>query len=446
MFEEDFDRCFICQRPCTGLYCSSECRLQDRGTTHLSPQPSKQNGLHLTATLPASLSPLIRPTYQVTPSPRMPAHLPADSSSSSSTTSSPLQSPRTNPSAADSPLKEAFHLPPPAYPPHQSLAFGSVPVKIPVLLPRPAPSTVIHGETPASHGTIYQTGASVDTLRFGRRPATTNSVTSPKALLPRCACGQPANHKGRRASQYLAEVDDGFSRLALGSSTLQDRTVSDPAVTTSSKAKGQRSTSTHAAPALRSMSINPTANDRTIADVMLGGLSLSRSRSDPSSPSNKSRAGFLPPPKAVSPLKPSQELPVDNDADPSVLVSPRRGRSRERQDHPTDDLAMAPTNRNHDSPHLFDRSRTRSREAGPSRSRHRRERSRERREAQAAPEIMPSWSRRVPEGGNSVAPMMRRVGSGGGQERGRADDREGRAQGLRRASNQLGQVFGVAAG
>ncbi len=45
----------------------------------------------------------------------------------------------------------------------------------------------------------------------------TNSITSPNALRPRCACGLPANHRSRPHSKERAsDLDNGFARLNLG--------------------------------------------------------------------------------------------------------------------------------------------------------------------------------------------------------------------------------------
>lgn len=162
------------------------------------------------------------------PSPRI--HAQNDYSSNSSITSSPLHSPETIPQGADSPHKDPLDLPPPAFPhshhPHHKdlrdkehfAAYGSVPVKIPALVPRPS-THAVHPPAPVgSHGTPLH-GTSIDTLRFGRRPGVINSVISPNALLPRCACGKPANHRSRASSKERAPEAD-FTRLTLGPSVL----------------------------------------------------------------------------------------------------------------------------------------------------------------------------------------------------------------------------------
>ncbi len=120
--------------------------------------PNAQAPVRLTAQLPPSLSPLVRPVHNITPSPKMPGQA-VDTSSSSSTSSSPLNSPQTAPSGADSPQKEVFNLPPPAYP-QQSLAFGSsFPVRIPVVAPKPLPMAAASASH-QHHGSFYRVEAS----------------------------------------------------------------------------------------------------------------------------------------------------------------------------------------------------------------------------------------------------------------------------------------------
>ncbi|ORY24368.1 hypothetical protein BCR39DRAFT_323021 [Naematelia encephala] len=490
MFEEDFERCFICQQPCKGLYCSSECRMQDKGT----PSPAiRAAGVRLTSQIPAHLSPLIRPLPHITPSPRMPAHLPAGSSASSSANSSPIQSPRTNPSADVSPQKEAFNLPPPAFPSHQVqiMAFpGSVPVKIPALVPRASPATQA-SPAPESHGSsMYPTGTSIDTLRFGRKPGVINSVTSPNALLPRCACGKPANHRSRTTSKDRGGLDSGFSALLLGPSLADDRVrshriVSDPAHFGNGRTKAASGLAT------------PAEGYHTPSTTLSGSL-LARSRSDPMPSSPKDRSVIAPMtsrvPATISPRRLSNDedgrnsaiLPAlkrsaatsPTDVEISPLTSPRRGRSRERTRHRDESLSRG---------RLL---QTIEREQAPSRSRHRREEAARRRSDERLPlplppiqmtsqmhlqtplvepaQIMPSWSKRtsstdvkLAKGEGVVAPSARRSGgsgsgSGASSPRTAVDDAKGKseaaitaergrkAEELQRANAQLGQIFGIA--
>lgn len=158
-------------------------------------------------------------------SPKLPALLQRRPASSSSDNSSPLQSPSPFAHAAyisggDSPQKEHFTLPPPAYP-HNAHHHGtSTPVKIqPMHVHRPVIPVPGHtGTTPGSFG-----GQSTDTIRYGRRPAVTNSMKSPNAIGPRCACGLPAGHAQRvrgtskdRAGSFGNVLDSpgGFTMLA----------------------------------------------------------------------------------------------------------------------------------------------------------------------------------------------------------------------------------------
>jgi len=467
------------------LYCSSECRIQDKGTrSHAN--AAGLGPVRITSHFPLHLSPLSRPTMPIGPSPKMPAHLPSrhlngDSSSSSSIASSPIQSPRTNPSASDSPTKEVFNLPPPAYPPHQTLPFpGSVPVKIPAPVPRPLGPGLLQDETPASHSsTVYPIAGSIDTLRFGRKPAATNSVTSPNALLPQCACGKPANHQGRPSS---GAMNADLAHLNLG-----------PAVTTHHQELTGRSirvVSESAIPSSyqRLQNAQPhssQASPRNGVDIR-GGSSLSRSRSDPIPPSPKGRPGAIAPmtkgntsniapsrrasvvDRAVQPAFPAPGESFLSTAAPAGIaglrvVSPSRGRSRERQ------VNAVPLDSNASS--IFNPAG--EREQAPSRSRHRREerrRSNEPRQAdgdrvcEVAGEkdeeptgISPTWSRHTSLSSSHQAPGEGMAPNGRSGQRsslseedrghGVTDEARGRKEAdLRKASNQLGQIFGIAAG
>lgn len=478
MFEEDFERCFICQGPSKGLYCSSMCRQKDQGS--FSPQVNPDHGsVHITSQLPLALSPHVRPTNTTSLSPKSsgqpwPTSI-GTSSGSSSANSSPLHSPQTNHADFDSPQKGFFNLPPPAYPVTQ---FGApppsaVPVKIPALLPRASPIFGAIG-TPGSQGsTVYPHGASVDTLRFGRRPGAVNSVTSPNALLPRCACGLPANHHRIRASSKDRAdlVDSGFSRLSLGPSVVAReepisrslRIVSDSAIppfTLSPKGTAQIITATlnHSGPFHTEQS-SPVAPNNL----------LSRSRSDPIPPSPKVGKRTIAPVPVVSTIVPTRRQSSHepeyrtNILEISNIDSPRRGRSRERQEHHEDDSDCPPTILNHPP----------EREAAPSRSRTRREsrrrsgersrsRPRERfreldmsrdREqggqrspvSHEAPQILPSWSQQATIVDHVVAPSMKRQSSGD-KKYARDKGDESKREELRRAANQFSQVFGVKAG
>lgn len=387
------------------LYCSSECRLQDKGFISPAPKPAMAP-VHLTARLPVSLSPRHRPTAQIGPSPKMPPHVPVthgpNSSSSSSITSSPIHSPRTNPSGSgsDSPQKDPFDLPPPAFPQQASLNFpGSMPVKIPNLVK--ASPAVGPTQTPASHGsTILPLGASIETLHFGRKPSVTNTVISPNALLPRCACGKVAGHSKRRPSKDRG-METGFSNLSLGPSLLASapgRVVSAPA----------KAASGHGTPRFNTNS-NSTYSPTPLQTVssVIGASQLSRSRSDPipPSPPNNMIAPFTRQDDSlISPIKEHAERPT---------LSDRRGRSLERQRH-------------QGGQHTGVLNQVQEREQAPSRSRHRREeRERDRRErerldvvaepnhARISPSfvenphtspISPSWSRQT-------SPKLERNGS-----------------------------------
>ena len=448
--------------------------MQDKGT----PSPAIKPGntpLRLTSQLPVSLSPMMRPLHhQIAPSPRLyPSH--ADSSSGSSMTSSPVQSPQTNPSGADSPQKDAFDLPPLAYPGNgplpQSLAFpGSMPVKIPNLLSRASPQ-VHAAHIPATHGTAYPVGTSIDTLRFGRKPGMINTVTSPNALVARCACGKPANHRGRATSRDRG-FETGFSNLVLGPSI----TYGEPRQRTTRIVSGSAN-SPGRANALHDNAISGynTPDPLAYADGRGAASLLSRSRSDPIPPSPKALRGSNPPVPVRAPAsrRASNTLdrrpgmaPLDSTIAPGAqhlnviapvfAASPRRGRSRDRADHPVEEIAGA-LNHPPDREHPPSRSRHRRDERAERRmsSSRDRERSRARRPAspvQPIPEahaIMPSWSRRAsstqprPMEG-VVSPSMRRGGSGGVKPSAQEGDR--RQEEIRRATNELGAVWGIAAG
>lgn len=458
------------------LYCSSMCRQKDQGS--FSPQVNPDHGsVHITSQLPPALSPHVRPTNTISLSPRNSGQPRATSngtsSGSSSVNSSPLHSPQTNPSDLDSPQKGLFDLPPPAYPVTQFGAPPSaVPMKIPPLLPRASPIFGAIG-TPGSQGsTIYPHGASIDTLRFGRRPGAVNSVTSPNALIPRCACGLPANHRTRATSKDRAEVvDSGFSRLSLGPSVMVReepisrslRIVSDSAIppfTLSPKGTPQTITATlnHSGP-FHTEQCSPVAPNNV----------LSRSRSDPIPPSPKIGKRTIAPVPVVSTIIPTRRQSSHeperrtNVLEISNMDSPRRGRSRERQEHHGDDGDCPPAILNHPP----------EREAAPSRSRTRRdsrrrsgERSRSRqrerirdldmsrdrehdgqrsRVSHEGPQILPSWSRPDPIADRVVAPSMKGQSNDDKKKYARDED-ERKRQELRRATNQFGQVFGVAAG
>lgn len=360
------------------LYCSSECRLQDKGG---SPALKPENApVKLSSQLPMALSPLVRPTHHISPSPRMPAHGHTDSSSSSSITSSPIESPFTGP-LPGSPRKGSFNLPPLAYP-AQTMS-SSIPVKIPMLPRAPIP---LAAESSSHHSPYH--GASVDTLRFGRKPGLTNTVISPNALAPRCACGKVAGHR-RTSKDRNAEV--ALPNFALGPArgelcgSFNKRLVSDPLV----KMSATRSHSGHGAPGIADLELSTSFG---------AALSLTRSRSDPtpSSPmARKTSADFL-----------QHVVSANRSRSGTVAGSPGRGRSRERQRHPVEQ----PT-------HVLNHSK--EREEAPSRSRHRQELPRRSIEpvqeyvapAPEYPRITPSWSRptRAPEldVGQGLAPSPR---------------------------------------
>ncbi|WVF65769.1 hypothetical protein IAT40_000503 [Kwoniella sp. CBS 6097] len=524
MFEEDFERCFICEKACKGLYCSSECRLRDQGTPSPAVPAAKMGPVKITSQLPASLSPLVRPAQHPGRSPRVFAQNRASSSissGSSSVSSSPLQSPQTNPSEVDSPKKDTFDLPPPAYP-FKSLGGipTSVPMKIPALLPRPAAQQP-NCQTPGSQGsTIYPAGTSIDTLRFGRKPSAVNSVTSPNALAPRCACGLPANHKGRANSKDRADLPDaGFSRLSLGPSV-----VNAPQAPEEPAPRSFRIVSDSAIPPFPGRSVQPSVPTPNRATIPLSipqspqvnptASLLSRSRSDPipSSPQVQRRVKAIPVAPApapiittnvitpshretfavpMSPIVPAQasaSRPTRHTANALEvsMASPRRGRSRERQEHhvpqmtgnalggPADREQAPSRSRNRRDSRRRSDSRERERERGRGRASvvaedRDREHSGQRspRSPLATtngtgnpppPQILPSWSRRASEatadmrklvGEGVVAPVMRRTSSGDKKspvhERDE-EERERKREELKRASKQLGQVFGVAAG
>nr|XP_018264706.1 uncharacterized protein I303_02883 [Kwoniella dejecticola CBS 10117]OBR86864.1 hypothetical protein I303_02883 [Kwoniella dejecticola CBS 10117] len=511
MFEEDFERCFICEKACKGLYCSSECRLRDQGTG--SPAVRANHGpVKITSQLPAALSPQVRATQNIGRSPRVrPTNRGSSSisSGSSSVSSSPLQSPQTNPSEVDSPKRDNFDLPPPAYPTKQFGALpASVPLKIPALTARASP-LVAPSQTPGSHGsTIYPAGASIDTLRFGRKPSAVNSVISPNALIPRCACGKPANHRGRASSKDRADLmDTGFSRLSLGPSVVSaPRAQEEPGprsvrIVSESSLPGRPYHSGSGTPGQTTLPLGIPSSPQVTASTSF----LSRSRSDPIPGSPVTQRKTIPavpgPPPLItnvitpshressgmplSPIVPTLSRPSRSKNALDVDVnSPRRGRSRERQEHHVGqmtsnfggpaDREQAPS-RSRTRRESRRRSDSRERERGRGGSgRHSRERPIEEveRSGQRSPilppihqqlnssQILPSWSRRASEATadrrrilGEVAPAMRRTASGGKKspvyERGRgrdADEEERKKEELNRASKQLGQVFGVAAG
>ncbi|WRT65689.1 uncharacterized protein IL334_002634 [Kwoniella shivajii] len=502
MFEEDFERCFICQQACKGLYCSSECRLRDQGTP--SPAVRALHGpVKITSQLPAALSPLIRPTQLIGRSPRTLPQKRATSSmsSGSSVSSSPLQSPQTNPSEVDSPKRDTFDLPPPAYPSKQfSTLPASVPMKIPALAPRASP-LVAPTPTPGSQGsTVYPVGASIDTLRFGRKPSAVNSVLSPNALIPRCACGKPVNHKGRASSKERAEFDSGFSRLSLGPSEITPqpqeprsrsaRIVSESALPPFT---GKIQPNGFGTPTRTPLPLGIPPSPQDIASTSL----LSRSRSDPIPHSPKTQRRAIPPAPPVitnvitpshreqhgmpsSPIVPAQSSTTRPgrrmNALDVVIDSPRRGRSRDRQDHHVGqmtsnlggpaDREQAPSRSRH---RRDSRKRSDSRERGRGSKERDQDRSGQRsprspiggnvvNQTQTIPAIMPSWSRRASEAtadrrkamGDVISPIiMRRTTSGekksSGYERDQEERQRKKAE-LERATQQLGQIFTVAGG
>lgn len=323
---------------------------------------------------------MVRPVHHIAPSPLF-GRRRGNSSSSSSLSESPIHSPQTNPSTTgDSPQKEAFNLPPPAYPTTSYGFIGSVPVKIPSALASRVPSASASGtSTPGSQTTVYPTGASIDTLRFGRKPSVTNSVTSPLALAPRCGCGRALGHRAR-SRERLGEPD--ISCLTLNDDGLVPaygsiRMVSDPGFRT---------------PRTPNPAYTTLSEERNISTV-LGSSLLSRSRSDPVPPSPRlqrnANTGIHPRPAHASTGKntPSlQHAPL-----PAVTRAPnasasstlpvahddRRGRSRERLPPRID---MTPEQRNAKLVHHEEREVAPVRDSRDSRSRGRnsRERSRSR--------------------------------------------------------------------
>lgn len=337
MFEEDFDRCFICQAPSKGLYCSSECRQKDKGSDSPATRADGDAPVRITAQLPASLSPMVRPVHHIQASPFFPGRrrTGTTSSSSSSLSDDPIQSPQTNPSGSDSPPREGFNLPPPAYPMNNNAFLaGSVPVKIPYSLASRVPSN------PATGSTTPTTAASIDTLRFGRKSSVTNSVTSPLALAPRCGCGRQLGHRSR-SRDPIKEATEHISCLNLGPSqttnhneelrsTSSMRMVSDPS---------NRAPRTPILPC-------PTLPEERSISTVLGSSLLSRSRSDPAHPpSPRARmaaqaavgihprpslelVGLTPPKVSLPPVAPTHGTRSRSAA--PMVDDHHRGRSRER--------------------------------------------------------------------------------------------------------------------
>ena len=410
--------------------------MRDKGTPSSATRPIS-GPVRLTAPIPANLSPLVRPSPYTSNghSPR-----PHSNSSASSDSSSPLHSPSTNPSGSDSPhpRKESFNfLPPPAYNLPQSFGFpGSMPVKIPALIPQPSPVP----STPA----LPIGAASVETLRFGRKSGIVNSVTSPNALTPRCACGKPAGHRQspeERAAAALG-IDNSLSHLSLASyQKTAQRNASDSSVNSPSAAI--------------------PASSRGHAKKQSGygnrlhasGSLLSRSRSDPIPPSPTSHRAYLASmadrdatTRRASQAAPERPLGVfDAPIAPSrgSTLSPRRGRSRERQHHvidPSDKITSRlnhPPEREHPPPSRSqirneNRRSNEEREAQCEVARLEREKERMQRfeqgvispNAVVSPSILPSWSRCTTdegqgqsiEAGGAGAPgsgmVSRRPGSG----------------------------------
>lgn len=341
-----------------------------------------------------------------------------------------------------------------------------------------SPAFLPVAHTPQSHGSNVQLiGASVDTLRFGRKPGVTNSVTSPNALLPRCACGQPANHRGRPSSKERAAMGNALTPLNIGPSVTErprQRHVSGGAIPTSP-------------PRVISGQHTPLSDIQTISGVIGGSLLLSRSRSDPTPPSPQGRTPIAPQvtqAPLISKISPTRRASHnDHDLPPAGpigsipaslskggLIPPesrRRGRSTERHRSHCNTSATG----------LFNQPT--EREAAPSRSRHRREEARKQTEEIAkvqaqvqaalvvekdpsspvnAASITPSWSRRtsqtdVRSGGEGVAPANLRNPANG--QRSPRSPAEGvspspeiqdarKVAELKRANNQLGQLFGIA--
>ena len=416
--------------------------MRDKGTPSPATRPIS-GPVRLTAPIPANLSPLVRPSPYTSHghSPR-----PHSNSSASSDSSSPLQSPSTIPSGSGSdsphPRKESFNLlPPPAYNLPQSFGFpGSMPVKIPALIPQPSPAP-----TPQA---LPIGAGSVETLRFGRKSGMINSVTSPNALGPRCACGKPAGHRQSPEGRAAAALglDSGLSHLSLYSHQKKARNASESFVNSPSGAG--------AIPA--STSRRSKAQSGHVSPLHGSGSLLSRSRSDPIPPSPKSHRAHLasmadrdstnrrasqaerqrpielfdappPPPPPAAPIAPSRT---------SALSPPRRGRSRERSLHAIDPSDEITSRLNHppEREHPPSRSQIRGehrrlsaeQEAQREFTRLERERERTQRVEQGvispntvSPSILPSWSRRTTEEGQAssdVAPgsglVPRRPGSG----------------------------------
>lgn len=344
MFEEDFDRCFICQAPSKGLYCSSECRQKDKGSDSpaLRATGDAAAPVRLTAQLPVSLSPMVRPVHNMYPSPVFPGRRRGTTSSSSSSLSDDrIQSPQTNPSSTDSPPKEAFDLPPPAYPMPANYLAGSVPVKIPAALASRVPST------PGTGSTTPTTAASIDTLRFGRKSSVTNSVTSPLALTPRCGCGRALGHPARSRETSLKGAVDQISGLSLGPSQTDDLRTAPNSLRMVSDPVNNHHHHHRSAPAPRTPNVPCPIlpEDRTSISHVLGSSLLSRSRSDPvHPPSPRARLAA----QAAVGIHPRPSLELSGMTPPKVAlpaVTPlhgtrsrsaapagddRRGRSRER--------------------------------------------------------------------------------------------------------------------
>ena len=180
------------------LYCSSECRTQDRGSASPATKAIGIAYARFTTQLPATLSLRHRP-HQVDPSSGKPAHVPSrrvESFSSSSTTASQIQSARTCPwSGLDSHQKEPLDLIPQAFRAKRiSLGYvDSIPVMIPRLSVKRTPTTTsLAAHTPGSHGGNLYPLVSIDTLRFGRKPGVVDSVTipNPQSASGPCVCGK----------------------------------------------------------------------------------------------------------------------------------------------------------------------------------------------------------------------------------------------------------------
>lgn len=389
--------------------------MRDKGTTSPSTKDQGIAPVRLTSQLPATLSPMHRAANQIGPSPKMPPHIPsrgAGSSSSSSNTSSPIHSPHTNPgSGNDSPQKDAINLPPPAFPSqHTTFTFpGSVPVKIPKLAPKQTNSPALAAHAGSHGASLFAIGNSIDTLRFGRKPGMVNSVTSPNALIPRCACGKPAGHTQRRASSK-ERLEGGVAGLSLGPSltapahhSSSGRVVSNPIKRTSQ--------SGHGTPRRR-VELDSDLEHHTVSSTLNAASLLARSHSDPTPPHllQDGRQSLIAP---LTRQDPSSVLPMpDTVPGPSGSHSrtDRRGRSLERPSHSRLEMTDAgPLNQ------------SREREQAPSRSRHRRDERPERRTPQvsaAAPRPVyangaeADWTRRASSGevhgAEGIVPASRR--------------------------------------